>query len=222
VRLERVTVKGHYVVVISVFGNPSTSDGRGVFCDPNSPKEGICMGKIILDEQAIQRTLTRLSHEVIERNKGVDTIILVGIKTRGIYLAQRMANNIYNIEGKRVAVGEVDITLYRDDLKEKSSDGHPKLHGSNIPVDVKDRKVLLVDDVLYTGRTARAAIDAIMDIGRPAVIQLSVLIDRGHRELPIRPDFVGKNVPTSEEEIVAVKLKETDKVDEVSLRKRPM
>ncbi|GGE41539.1 bifunctional protein PyrR [Pullulanibacillus camelliae] len=178
------------------------------------------MDKIILDEQAIRRTLTRLSHEVIEKNKGIDNIILVGIKTRGIYLAQRMADKIYAIEGKKVAVGEVDITLYRDDLKEKSSDGQPELHGSNIPVDVKERKVILVDDVLYTGRTARAAIDAIMDIGRPAVIQLSVLIDRGHRELPIRPDFVGKNVPTSNEEIVAVKLQETDGVDEVSLRKR--
>jgi len=180
------------------------------------------MGNIILDERAIHRTLTRLSHEVIERNKGIDNLVLVGIRTRGIYLARRMADNIYDIEGKKVAVGEVDITLYRDDLEEKSSDGHPKFHGSDIPVDVKDRKVLLVDDVLYTGRTARAAIDAIMDIGRPAVIQLSVLIDRGHRELPIRPDFVGKNIPTSEEEIVAVKLQETDKMDEVSLRKRHM
>ncbi|GGH74633.1 pyrimidine operon attenuation protein/uracil phosphoribosyltransferase [Pullulanibacillus pueri] len=176
------------------------------------------MVKIIMDESAIRRALTRLSHEVIERNKGTEDLVLVGIKTRGIYLAKRIAEKIEAIEASAVAVGEVDITLYRDDLEEKTNDGQPQLKGSDIPVDVRDKKVILVDDVLYTGRTVRAAIDAIMDKGRPASIQLAVLIDRGHRELPIRPDFVGKNVPTSKGEIVAVKLTESDTLDEVSIR----
>ncbi|WP_188495480.1 bifunctional pyr operon transcriptional regulator/uracil phosphoribosyltransferase PyrR [Pullulanibacillus pueri] len=171
-----------------------------------------------MDESAIRRALTRLSHEVIERNKGTEDLVLVGIKTRGIYLAKRIAEKIEAIEASAVAVGEVDITLYRDDLEEKTNDGQPQLKGSDIPVDVRDKKVILVDDVLYTGRTVRAAIDAIMDKGRPASIQLAVLIDRGHRELPIRPDFVGKNVPTSKGEIVAVKLTESDTLDEVSIR----
>ncbi|WEG11643.1 bifunctional pyr operon transcriptional regulator/uracil phosphoribosyltransferase PyrR [Pullulanibacillus sp. KACC 23026] len=175
------------------------------------------MEKVILDEQAIRRTLTRLSHEVIERNKGVQDLVLVGIKTRGVYLARRIAERIQQIEGHPIDVGELDITLYRDDLTVRTEDREPHIKGADLPVNINGRKVILVDDVLYTGRTARAAMEAVMDHGRPASIQLAVLVDRGHRELPIRPDFTGKNVPTSKDEIVAVKVQEVDQTDEVSL-----
>ncbi|MFC7392485.1 bifunctional pyr operon transcriptional regulator/uracil phosphoribosyltransferase PyrR [Scopulibacillus cellulosilyticus] len=174
-------------------------------------------GKIILDEKAIDRALTRLSHEIIERNKGVDQVVLAGVKTRGIYLAKRLAGKIEQIEGETVQLGEIDITLYRDDLSEKTKSKEPELKGTDIPVNVEKQTVIIVDDVLYTGRTARAAMDAVMDLGRPARIQLAVLIDRGHRELPIRPDFIGKNVPTSTKEIISVKLKEVDESDSVSI-----
>jgi pyrimidine operon attenuation protein/uracil phosphoribosyltransferase len=176
--------------------------------------------KRIMDADAVRRALTRISHEVIEKNKGVDDVVLVGIKTRGIYLAERMAKKIREIEGRPVAVGALDITLYRDDLSEKTENREPEIHGADIPVPVVNKKVILVDDVLYTGRTARAALDAIMDRGRPALIQLAVLIDRGHRELPIRPDYVGKNVPTSKEEIVEVRLSEVDGTDGVAIVRR--
>ncbi|RYL95480.1 bifunctional pyr operon transcriptional regulator/uracil phosphoribosyltransferase PyrR [Sporolactobacillus sp. THM7-4] len=172
--------------------------------------------KVIMDEKAMMRALTRLAHEVIERNEGVASVVLVGIKTRGIYLAERLAKRITEIEDSQVQVGELDITLYRDDLKKKSRE--PRIIGSEIPVPIEGKTVILVDDVLYTGRTARAAMDALMDIGRPQRIQLAVLIDRGHRELPIRPDYIGKNVPTSREEIIAVQLKEVDKADRVVIR----
>ncbi|MBO1912694.1 bifunctional pyr operon transcriptional regulator/uracil phosphoribosyltransferase PyrR, partial [Microvirga sp. 3-52] len=151
----------------------------------------------ILDEQAIGRALTRIAYEIIERNKGIDDCILVGIKTRGVYLADRLSKKIEQIEGKAIRSGELDITLYRDDLQTKHDDNEPRVHQVDISHDVNDRKVILVDDVLYTGRTVRAAMDAVMDLGRPSQIQLAVLVDRGHRELPIRPDFVGKNIPTS-------------------------
>jgi len=190
--------------------------GREFFCF--RPREVTVLEKIILDEAAVRRALTRISHEIIERNKGVDNIILVGIKTRGIYLAKRIAEKIQQIEGRSVPVGELDITLYRDDLVKKTAD--PKIEGADIPFDINNSKVILIDDVLYTGRTARAALDALMDRGRPSVIQLAVLIDRGHRELPIRPDYVGKNVPTSNEELVAVQLEEIDGKDEVAIRQR--
>lgn len=172
--------------------------------------------KEILDEKAIGRALTRLAHEVIERNEGVDLVVLVGIKTRGIYLAKRLADRIKSIENKDVAVGELDITLYRDDLKQKTED--PELIGSILPMSIESKTVILVDDVLYTGRTIRAAMDALMDVGRPQRIQLAVLIDRGHRELPIRPDYIGKNVPTSKEEQIAVQLTEIDGTDTVTIR----
>jgi len=172
--------------------------------------------KEILDEKAIARALTRLAHEVIERNEGVDSVVLVGIKTRGIYLAKRLSERIKKIEKKEVAVGELDITLYRDDLKKKSND--PELIGSILPMSIESKTVILVDDVLYTGRTIRAAMDALMDLGRPQRIQLAVLIDRGHRELPIRPDYIGKNVPTSKEEEIAVQLTEVDSKDTVTIR----
>ncbi|NSL51254.1 bifunctional pyr operon transcriptional regulator/uracil phosphoribosyltransferase PyrR [Calidifontibacillus erzurumensis] len=175
---------------------------------------------IVLDEQAIRRALTRIAHEIIERNKGIENCLLVGIKTRGIYLADRLAERIEKIEGKPIPVGEIDITLYRDDLTIKTSNHEPQLHGSNIPVDITNQTVILVDDVLYTGRTVRAAMDAIMDIGRPAQIQLAVLVDRGHRELPIRADFVGKNIPTSSSEVIVVELKEVDSLDQVSIHEK--
>ncbi len=172
---------------------------------------------VLLDEQAIRRALTRIAHEIIERNKGIEDSILVGIKTRGIYLANRLAERIEQIEGKKIAIGELDITLYRDDLSKKTEDQDPLVKGSDIPVDVTNQKVILVDDVLYTGRTVRAAMDALVDLGRPANIQLAVLVDRGHRELPIRADYVGKNIPTSSSEKIVVELKETDQQDQVTI-----
>jgi len=162
----------------------------------------------LLDEKAINRAITRIAHEVIEKNKGAKNVVLVGIKTRGVPLATRLAEKIKTIEGIEVAVGILDITLYRDDLTKDQID--PVIHGSNIETDINNKIVILVDDVLYTGRTTRAALDALVDIGRPMVIQLAVLVDRGHRELPIRADYVGKNVPTSKEEIIKVQLQEID------------
>jgi len=172
---------------------------------------------IVLDEQAIRRALTRIAHEIIEKNKGIEGCVIVGIRTRGIYLAERLAQRIEQIEGKKVPVGELDITLYRDDLTKKTEDHEPLVKGSNITKDITNQKVILVDDVLYTGRTVRAALDALIDIGRPASIQLAVLIDRGHRELPIRADYVGKNIPTSSSEKIVVELQEEDGVDQVSI-----
>ncbi len=178
------------------------------------------MSRILMDEQAIRRATTRIAHEIIERNKGVNDLVLVGIKTRGIYLAQRLAERIEQIEGITLPVGEVDITLYRDDLTVKTSGNEPVLQGTNISTPIEKRKVVLIDDVLYTGRTVRAALEALIDLGRPEQIQLAVLIDRGHRELPIRPDFVGKNVPTSKKEQIVAKLSEVDEVDEVTIEQR--
>jgi pyrimidine operon attenuation protein/uracil phosphoribosyltransferase len=172
---------------------------------------------LVLDEQAIRRALTRIAHEIIEKNKGIENCILVGIRTRGIYIANRLAERISQIEGKKIAVGELDITLYRDDLSKKTDNQEPLVKGSDIPANIHDLKVILVDDVLYTGRTVRAAMDALMDLGRPSSIQLAVLVDRGHRELPIRADYVGKNIPTSSSEKIVVKLLEVDEHDEVNI-----
>ncbi len=174
--------------------------------------------KVILDEAAIRRALTRIAHEILERNKGVKDCVLIGIRTRGIYLARRLAERIRTIEGESVPVGELDITLYRDDLSEKAE--QPQVRGTEIPFEIHGKKVVLVDDVLYTGRTVRAAMDALIDRGRPQMIQLAVLVDRGHRELPIRPDYVGKNVPTSRDEIISVHVSEIDQADQVILGKR--
>jgi pyrimidine operon attenuation protein / uracil phosphoribosyltransferase len=175
---------------------------------------------VLLDEQAIRRAMTRIAHEIIERNKGIEDCILVGIKTRGIYLANRLAEKIEQIEGSTITVGEVDITLYRDDLTEKTADRDPLIKGTSIAESLTNKKVILIDDVLYTGRTVRAAMDALMDLGRPSQIQLAVLVDRGHRELPIRPDFIGKNIPTSKSEVVTVELSEVDKLDQVILKRK--
>lgn len=162
----------------------------------------------LMDEIAMERALKRISHEIIEKNKGVKDIALVGIKTRGIPIAKKIAGYIKDFENYEVEVGDLDITLYRDDLTEKFEQAH--LNQTDIDFDINNKNIILIDDVLYTGRTVRAALDAIIDIGRPKTIQLAELIDRGHRELPIRADYVGKNVPTSENEIVRVELIETD------------
>jgi pyrimidine operon attenuation protein / uracil phosphoribosyltransferase len=172
---------------------------------------------VVLDEQAIRRALTRIAHEIIEKNKGIEECVIIGIKTRGIYIAKRLAQRIEQIEGKQIPFGEVDITLYRDDLTKKTDDQEPLFKGSNVPVDITNQKVILVDDVLFTGRTVRAAMDALMDMGRPAQIQLAVLVDRGHRELPIRADYVGKNIPTSGTEKIMVELEEVDEVEQVTI-----
>ena len=169
----------------------------------------------LMDEKAIGRAITRISHEIIERNKGIEDVVLVGIKTRGVPIADRIGKKIQQIEGASVNTGEVDITLYRDDLKKIDVD--PVINGSNVQFSIDDKIVILVDDVLYTGRTVRSALDTIIDIGRPKAIQLAVLVDRGHRELPIRADYVGKNVPTSKGEIISVKLSEIDGEDSVTI-----
>ncbi|TDT61827.1 pyrimidine operon attenuation protein/uracil phosphoribosyltransferase [Fonticella tunisiensis] len=172
----------------------------------------------LLDNKGIDRALKRISHEVIEKNKGAADIALVGIKTRGVPLAARIAGYIEQFEGVKVPVGMLDITLYRDDLTEQSEQA--SLNETRVDFDVRNKIIVLVDDVLYTGRTVRAALDAIIHIGRPRAIQLAVLVDRGHRELPIRADYVGKNVPTSKFEIVHVKLMETDGEDRVIITEK--
>lgn len=169
----------------------------------------------LLDENAIRRTLIRISHEIIEKNKGVEDIVLIGIKRRGYPIANRISENIEKIEGIKVPVGYVDITLYRDDISEIMD--MPEVKDIDLGVEVKGKKVIIVDDVLYTCRTVRAAIDAIIHAGRPKAIQLAVLIDRGHKELPIRADYVGKNIPTSRHEMIKVSLVEIDDKDLVSI-----
>lgn len=174
---------------------------------------------ILMDETQMNRALSRIAHEVIERNKGVDAVVLVGIRRRGVPLAHRLAARLKEFEGLAVPVGILDITLYRDDLTELNS--VPLVQKSEVPFKLPGACVILVDDVLYTGRTVRAALDALLDIGRPSVIQLAVLIDRGHRELPIRADYVGKNVPTSRREVVEVHMSEVDGEDYVALYDLP-
>ena len=163
---------------------------------------------VLMDGQGIRRALVRISHEILEKNKGIENIVLVGLRSRGVPIAGRIADSIEQIEGVRPPVGILDITLYRDDLSKLSY--QPIVRPTTMPVDLDGKIVVLVDDVLYTGRTIRAALDAVMDMGRPKAIQLAVLVDRGHRELPIRADYVGKNVPTSSRESVSVQLEDID------------
>jgi pyrimidine operon attenuation protein/uracil phosphoribosyltransferase len=169
----------------------------------------------IMDAAAVERTLTRLAHEILERNKGADTIVVVGIKTRGEFLARRLARKIEEVEKLTLHIGSLDITLYRDDLLGKLE--QPEMKGTDILFDLSDKNVILVDDVLYTGRTIRAALDELIDLGRPKAIQLAVLVDRGHRQLPIKADYVGKNVATAVGESIRVHVKEVDGEDEVLL-----
>jgi len=186
----------------------------------NAAEENLVVKAQILDEDGIRRALVRMAHEVIEHNRGVKDLGIVGVHTRGIPLAMRLAQEIGRIEGVTPPVGTLDITLYRDDLTTIAK--QPVIRETQVPFDVEGRRILLVDDVIYTGRTVRAAMDALIDLGRPRVIQLAVLVDRGHRELPIRPDYVGKNVPTSQREIVSVRLRETDGEERVVILERPV
>ena len=169
---------------------------------------------VVMDESAIDRSLTRIAHEILESNDGAQSIALVGIVTRGDLIAASLANRIEQIEGVKVPVGRLDISFYRDDY---ATNFAPAIHATNIPFSVDGKRVVLVDDILYTGRTIRAALDAVMDLGRPSRIELAVLVDRGHRELPIRPDYIGKNLPTSHEERVCVRLREVDGEDNVAI-----
>ncbi|MDD6416904.1 bifunctional pyr operon transcriptional regulator/uracil phosphoribosyltransferase PyrR [Lactobacillus porci] len=173
------------------------------------------MTKKIMDKDGIRRALTRMSYEIVERNQGTENLVLIGIKTRGWYLAQRIADRLKQIEGHELPVVSLDISGYRDDLSQEEKE--KAMESFETPVDLTGKTVILVDDVLYTGRTIRAALDAIMDQGRPAKIALAVLIDRGHRELPIRPDFIGKNIPTAASEDVQVYVQEADGEDAVKI-----
>ena len=169
------------------------------------------MGKEIVDAMAMQRALTRITYEIIEKNKGINNLVIVGIKTRGVYIAQRIAERLQQLENAEIPVAELDISTYRDDATDRSTK-------AVLDTNIDGKRVILVDDVLYTGRTIRAALDALMDNGRPAVVNLAVLVDRGHRELPIRADFVGKNIPTAAAERINVNVEEVDGVDSVEIR----
>lgn len=171
--------------------------------------------KIIMTPEDIRRTLARMAHEIIERNKSIENLVLVGMRTRGVPLARRLAATITSFEQAEIPVGALDFSLYRDDLARL--DLQPIVKSTDIPVNIDGRTIILVDDVLYTGRSTRAAMDALIDLGRPEQIQLAVLVDRGHRELPLRADYVGKNIPSSRHEDIQVKLTETDGVDEVAI-----
>jgi pyrimidine operon attenuation protein/uracil phosphoribosyltransferase len=173
---------------------------------------------IVMDADRIGRTLTRIAHEIVERNRGVEELALVGIRTRGVHIARRLGRTIAEITRHDVPAGALDITLYRDDLMRHAVAPQPLVRSTDIPFSIDDRRILLVDDVLYTGRTIRAALDALIDFGRPKSIQLVVLVDRGHRELPIKADYVGKNLPTSPGQSVQVRLQESDGRDEVEIQ----
>ena len=173
---------------------------------------------VLMDEDGIRRALMRIAHEIVEKNHGTEHLVLVGIRKRGVPIAARLGAEIAQIEGRELPRGVLDITLYRDDLNELAY--QPIVHTTEIPLDITDKTVILVDDVLYTGRTIRAAMNALLDLGRPRMIQLAVLIDRGHRELPIRADYVGKNVPTSAHEDVSVLLRDIDSEEKVVIRER--
>jgi pyrimidine operon attenuation protein / uracil phosphoribosyltransferase len=172
---------------------------------------------VVMDADRISRALTRIAHEIVERNHGVADIALVGVRSRGVPIARRLARSLGEISGDDVPTGALDITLYRDDLMGHAAGTQPVVRKTEIPFSIDDRTIILADDVLYTGRTTRAALDALIDFGRPRAIQLVVLVDRGHRELPIKADYVGKNVPTSRQQSVQVRLLEIDRIDEVTI-----
>ncbi|KRK49340.1 bifunctional pyr operon transcriptional regulator/uracil phosphoribosyltransferase PyrR [Secundilactobacillus kimchicus] len=178
------------------------------------------MAKVVVDAMAMQRALTRITYEIIEHNKGIDGLVILGIKTRGVFLAERIASRLKQLENASVPVGELDVTKYRDDIEHDGTENDPKVTVSKIDFPITDKKVILVDDVLYTGRTIRAAMSAIMDLGRPKQINLAVLVDRGHRELPIRADFVGKNIPSSQNERIKVSVTEIDGQDSVEIMRQ--
>lgn len=185
------------------------------------PKSGGIMTEqisVVLDETGVQRALVRMTHEILERNKGVENLVIVGIKTRGEFLAKRLAATIEKLEGKKIPIGAIDITMHRDDLSKRSE--MPKVQKTEIPFEIEDKTLVLVDDVLFSGRSTRAALDELTDFGRPAQIMLAVLVDRGHRELPIRADFVGKNIPTRKNESIRVHVKEVDQEDAILLVKK--
>ena len=173
---------------------------------------------VVMDADRMERTLTRIGHEILERNRGVEELALVGIRTRGVPLARRLARILKDISHHDVPTGALDITLYRDDLMRHAVGGQPVVRRTEIPFSIDDRRILLVDDVLYTGRTIRAALDALIEFGRPRAIQLVVIVDRGHRELPIKADYVGKNLPTASSQSVQVRLTEIDGRDEVEIQ----
>jgi len=172
----------------------------------------------LMSETDMERAIRRMAHEIVEANKGLDNVVLVGIQRRGVFLAQMIREVLRQFEQAKVPTGELDITLYRDDLTLLHD--HPVVHSTSMPLDITGKSIVLVDDVIYTGRTIRAALDALMDLGRPNIVQLAVLVDRGHRELPIAPNYVGKNVPTSREEVVEVRVTAIDGVNEVVICER--
>ena len=206
---ERPTAKQGFFI--------ATAENIQANLGPSQFDESSMPGRRIMDADEIRRAVTRMFHEILERNRGADGLVLAGIRTRGVPLAERLAEQIRQAENIEVPVGRLDINLYRDDLSERP---RMRIRPTTMPVDVAGRTVVLVDDVLYTGRTVRAGMDAISDLGRPLRIQVAALIDRGHRELPIRADFVGKNIPTRQMELVRVRFHETDGVDDVSILER--
>ena len=195
----------------------ATAENIAVAPNTGLTDESSLPGRRIMDSDEIRRAVTRMFHEILERNHGADGLLLAGIRTRGVPLAERLAEQIRQAENVTVPVGRLDINLYRDDLSERP---RMRIRPTTMPVDVAGRTVVLVDDVLYTGRTVRAAMDAISDLGRPLRIQAAALVDRGHRELPIRADFVGKNIPTRQMELVRVRFNETDGIDDVCILER--
>ena len=206
---KEVTREDHCPFTAASAANPTTNAS----VDPSIGAE-VCMPQV-MDADRMSRALTRIAHEILERNRGLDDLALVGIRTRGVPIARRIARALKEINGDEVPTGALDITLYRDDLMRHAVGPQPVVRRTEIPFSIDDRKILLVDDVLYTGRTIRAALDALIDFGRPRAIQLIALVDRGHRELPIKADYVGKNLPTSLRQSVQVRLEEIDGVDEI-------
>ncbi len=200
------------------FATPCQPVGKGLFLVARLRVDVVSMAeRQVMNQEDVRRALARVAHEILERNRGTEGLVLVGIYTRGVPLANRLAGNIAGFEGSDVPVAALDISLYRDDLQDRT---RPLVRPTDMPVAIHDKKVVLVDDVLYTGRTIRAALDALNDFGRPKQVQLATLLDRGHRELPIRPDYVGQNIPTALDEQVKVRLRETDGIDEVALIRR--